>query len=381
LRLRTLEKFFKGLALRGVRFFFAPTPLTPEDVDYSQINRILVVRQHDQIGDLLLATPALRALRNKFPHAYIALVVRKHTREIMIHNPYIDEVFVYYRQIQNWTLKAFLDFVKRVRRYDLAVVLNTVSRSFSSDLIACLSGAKYRLGATDGRYGPPSMDPFYNLAVPMDKQNEKSQVDRNLDIVRYLGADTTDKSYVMVLTAEEILQGREMLRSLKIPPSRWLVGIHLGARFPDKRWPLENYTRLCDELIRLYGAKIVLTRGPGEEKLVETFRQGVKGQEHVFISPPTTLRTLAGLVRNFHVYIGNDTGALHVAASQKVYTLCLYGPSNPVEWKPPGDIHRAIRKESGKIEAISVEDVLAEVDHLFKNFEGQKPFIRSKKEP
>lgn len=372
LKLRGLEIFLRDLILKGIRFFFNPTLISPEKIDYSQIKRILVVRQHDQIGDLLIATPVFRALRSKFPQAYIAVVVRKHTQEILINNPYIDDVFVYYRQIQNWNLKTFLDFVRRVHPYDLAVVLNTVSRSFSSDLIAWLSGARYRLGSAYKKYeiseGPTtSGDPFYNLIVPSDSQNEKSQIDRNLDIVRYIGADTTDKSYVMVLTEEEIRQGWQMLQSLNIPSSRWLIGIHLGARFPEKKWPLEKYARLCDELINRYEARIVLTRGPGEEKLVETFRQQVNAKESIFISPPTTLRTLASLVRNFHIYIGNDTGVMHVAASQRTPLICLYGPSNPVEWKPVGDIYKAVRKEHGRIEAISVEDVLVEVDALLSN--------------
>ncbi len=362
-----MERFFRDLLLRGVGLFFTPTPLRPEEIDYSQIKRILVVRQHDQIGDLLLATPALRALRERFPQAYITVVVRKLTQEILLHNPHVDEVLVYYRQIQHWSLSTFLTFIRRIRPYDLAVVLNTVSRSFSSDLITWLSGAKYRLGSIYKKYGPGPGDLFYNLAVPVDTQNEKSQVDYNLDVVRYIGADTTDKSYVMVLTEAEILQGRQMLQSLPIPPARWLIGVHLGARFENKRWPLDKYARLCDALVDLYGAKIILTRGPGEEKLVETLKEQVKNKESVFISPPTTLRTLASLVRNFDLYIGNDTGALHVAASQKVPLIGLYGPSNPAQWKPVGDIYLAIRKENGKIDSISVEDVLAGVEVLLKN--------------
>lgn len=362
----------RDLLLKGVGLFFTPTPLTPEEVDYSQIKRILVVRQHDQIGDLLLATPALRALREKFPQAYIAVVVRKQTQEILINNPYVDEVLVYYRQIQYWNLSTFLTFMRRIRPYDLAIVLNTVSRSFSSDLIAWLSGARYRLGSIYKKYGLGPGDFFYNLAVPVDTQNGKSQVDYNLDVVRYIGADTTDKSYVMVLTEAEILQGRQMLQSLHIPPARRLIGVHLGARFENKRWPLEKYAHLCDALVNLYGAKIVLTRGPGEEKLVETLKQQVQHKESVFISPPTTLRTLASLVRNFDLYIGNDTGALHVAASQKVPLIGLYGPSNPAQWKPIGDIYLAIRKENGKIDAISVEEVLAGIETLFKKLQYEK---------
>lgn len=369
--MRGLERFFRDLLLRGVGLFFTPTPLRPEEIDYSRIKRILVVRQHDQIGDLLIATPALRALRERFPQAYITVVVRQLTQEILINNPYIDEVLVYYRQLQHWSLSTFLTFIRRIRPYDLAVVLNTVSRSFSSDLIAWLSGAKYRLGSMYKKYGPGPGDLFYNLAVPVDTQNEKSQVDSNLDVVRYIGADTTDKSYILVLTEAEILQGQQMLQSLSIPPARWLIGVHLGARFENKRWPLDKYAHLCDALVELYGAKIILTRGPGEEKLVETLKEQVKNKESVFISPPTTLRTLAGLVRNFDLYIGNDTGALHIAASQKVPLIGLYGPSNPAQWKPIGDIYLAIRKENRKIDSISVEDVLAGVEVLLKNWSAE----------
>ena len=153
--LRRLERIFKRFLSRILRGVFNSSSVfvSPE----SNFQRILVVRQHNQLGDMLCVVPLLRALRTKYPHSNIVLIASPVNFEVMQNNRYVNDV-VSFDKKRGW--RAIVGFIRdlRTQRFDLAVVPSTVSTSFTSDLFAYFSGAKNqnRCSESDGVENPSS---------------------------------------------------------------------------------------------------------------------------------------------------------------------------------------------------------------------------------
>ena len=213
--MRPLEVTLKRLLFRLINAFRSGTRYALP-TSHDSFNRILIVRQHDQLGDLLIATPALRAMRRKFPNAFIAVVVREYTAPVVEHNPYIDEVIVFYEKLWRWNIRKLIMFWKSLRNgFDCVIVLNTISRSLSSDIIALLSGAKYIVGPDHLLLDPSLPEKIYNVPIRRSSA-QKHEIERNLDIVRALGADENDFEYDLVLTDAEVNEAERIYQSLGI---------------------------------------------------------------------------------------------------------------------------------------------------------------------
>ena len=149
------EKIGKNTLARLFSLFLRTVPLTPVQFEAETIERLLVIRQQNQMGDMLCAVPALRGLRKRFPGARISLVAAAINSEVMRGNPWIDEVLVYdkRRQMRNpFHLPVFIAGLRR-RRFDAALVLNTVSFSVTSMMLSAASGARLRIGCSGAAFG------------------------------------------------------------------------------------------------------------------------------------------------------------------------------------------------------------------------------------
>ena len=351
-----VERFYKHRLLRFLEDHVGRKPLYPSDVDGRRIRRILVIRQHDQLGDLLLSTPVFRALRAHFPEAHIAAVVRAYTEEILQHHPFIDAVYTFQELLFNWTPKKALHFWKGLRaRYDLTIVLNTVSHSLSSDTMADLSRAPYILGSDHLVFGGCRRNFTYNLLAPYSTE-EKHQTERNLDIVRYIGVDTDDLTEVMGLTDEEIGWAEDILTRSGCHSIDCVVGIHPGAGKVGNRWPAERFARVGDALHERLGAKIVLFQGPKEQELVERVRDAMTTDCNVLAG--LRLRELAAVVSRLRLFLCNDTGVLHVAAAIGTPLVAVFGPTDPAFWKPWGDKFVAVRGNDRSILSVDTSEVI-----------------------
>jgi ADP-heptose:LPS heptosyltransferase len=194
--------------------------LTPEEADFSAVRSVLVIRQHDMLGDFLLATPVFRALRNRFPAARIGVLVRDYFADTVAGNPFVDEVLVLQKGNHRWNPRQMMTLFKQLhKRWDLTVVLNTVSHSLSSDLLAELSGGRLLLGSAHRVFPGASRNFFYNLLAPYSTTTVH-QTERNLDIVRYIGAQTGD------LTACMYVQDAERRDALE-----WKIYRHFRERW------------------------------------------------------------------------------------------------------------------------------------------------------
>ncbi len=359
-----IEQYFKRHCIQYLEKLYSKPLLSIEDVDFTRIKRILVIRFRGQLGDFLLSTPAIKALRHCFPKADIGIVVRSYFAGLMVDNSSIDEVMVFYENGLMWTPKRIWRLWRQLyRQWDMAVVLSLEGHSLTSDIFAYLSGAKYILGSNRFVFPGCSRNFFYNL-IPSTSEKKIHQTIRNMELVQYVGTDSSDLAeWIDVDHSERDAVKREFLNQHPDMDGE-LVGLHIGASKIENRWPVEKFCELARLLHTQYRLDIIVFWGPNEEELAEQFFHSVKTKTIAF--EPSTLRKQALNFTLCDVVVCNDTGTMHLCAAVGTPLVSLFGPTDPKYWKPIGDRFVALRGKSHLVENISVNQVCREVVKLLK---------------
>lgn len=321
------------------------------------LRSVLVVRQHNQLGDMLCAVPFLRAVRHAAPSAHITLVAGAVNRAVMLHNRFVDEVLWFDRSSARAMLALVQDL--RHRRFDLALVPVTVSTSFTSDLLARLSGARVRVGcgARDGVENPSAF--CFNVPVRLDWRSDpgRHQALRNMDLLAGLLPITSDLSPEITLTAAEIEEGRAAVTTAR-GQAPCAIAFQPGAGKEPNRWPPELFARVAELLAAEYGAAVFVHEGPMDAAPVAVMRSALSIPHAVILHRP--IRAVAAILAAMDLVVTNDTGIMHVAAAVGAPVLSLFGPTDPAQWAPVGPRHRHCRGKGGRIEAIGVEEVMTQ---------------------
>jgi len=367
--LRALEGGLKHIAaasLRGVLGSQAPSAFQPQST-----RRILVIRQHNQLGDMLCVVPLLRALRSHCPHAQISLLTSPVNHDIMLNNRYLDDVINFDKQEFSSGGKIHIGrlvaYIRKLRneRFDLAVVPSTVSTSFTSDLFAYLSGAGIRIGAgsTDGRENPSGF--FFNVPVDLNWTSEphRHQTLRNLDILARYVKKPDDLTSEITLTTDERLEGKSFVtKYLNGKTSR--IVFHPGAGKIPNRWPGDRFAAVANTLSAEFDSAVFITAGPMDDEPVAVMRSGLHVRAQLIMKQP--IRPVASILKNMDLVVTNDTGIMHVAAAVGARVLSLFGPTDPGQWAPLGEKNRYIHGSGGDIRSISIEDVLRNAREMLR---------------
>jgi heptosyltransferase-2 len=332
------------------------------------VREILVVRPHNQMGDMLLGTPLFKALRRGYPLSRITLVVSPDNAEIMREHPDIDEQVLFdkkrfqRRPAEAWGFLRLL----RSRRWDLVIMPTTVSFSVTSAILAWLAPCTVRVGSDGSDYGRAIGRRVFDVQVPCCWENEH-QADRNLDFARVLGLDVTDRSPSMGLTEEERSDAREVL-AVGGSAGRRAIGIHPGAGKRPNRWPAERFGLVASALAGDEEDRIYVMAGPGEEALKETIRTVT--DRRVTILPPLSLRTAAAVIGELDFFLCNDTGVMHIAAALGTPTLALFGPTDPEFWAPVSPNVEWLRAPDPNMASLTVDEVMGEIRMRLENLKA-----------
>jgi heptosyltransferase-2 len=305
-------------------------------LERGEASRLLVVKPHDQLGDFLVATPAINALRARYPNARITLVTREYLAPLAKRQPAVDEVVVLPRG--GWALARVVDLVGSLGapRPDAAFVLNSVSRSRTADLVAATSGASLIVGRSAVGAGPPShaapgKETVYDVDIPVTAMH---QVDRLLELVRWTGADAPPR---MTLAATRGSRGEGKR-----------IGFHPTAANALKCWPLDSFVELAR---RLSGdATLVVFDTPKEPGPARRMHEDLPHAEFV---PAGPLDEFFAPVAGLDLMVCNDSGVMHVAAALGVPVLSLHSLGRPEVWAPRSETAIALHGEP--IGAITVD--------------------------
>ncbi len=210
--------------------------------------KILIIRL-DRIGDLILSTPAIRAVRNTFPKAKIHLLINEYTKDLVIGNPNINKLLIYKKD-------------KIHSNYDLAIALHP---GLIQNYITFISGAKMRIGYI-GRGGGF----FLTNRIKDDRAIRiRHEVESALELVKVAGCKTKNKNLEVSLTKEGEKFAKEFFKKNNLNPKDLIIAVHPGARQEYTRWKKEGFAEACDRLIKGEKAKVLLITGKEERKLID----------------------------------------------------------------------------------------------------------------
>ena len=332
--------------------------------------RILVTQTGGWIGDMILLTPTLRALKHAYESSHITMLVRPLVQKLMVDNPYLDELMVYDKRGEDRGLLKLLHLSQRLRksRFDLAVILHP--NSVRSALIPCLAKIPERIGTRINGRG-------LFLTNSVNDRNDIHEVERYLHVLELIGISNPDPNLEFWHTMEDRRAVARILAESGISDSDILVGVNPGTTWETKRWELERFAQVIDALLRKYKARVVLTGSPAEKPLGDRLQE-LTSKEFVNLIGKTDLLQLGALIERMSFYITCDSGPMHIAAAVNTPTIALFGPTSPIRHAPYGAGHvviqkqmecspcyeRTCRRNHECIKAIEVKDVLQHVEEL-----------------
>jgi heptosyltransferase-2 len=343
--------------------------LSLEEIDDYEIGRpksILIVRQHNQMGDLLASTPILRAIKEKFPDTDLTAIVSPQNYKAYENNPYLDNLFIFDKH-HLFKRKYFLS-LRRVlkRKYDLAIVPVVTSISLTSNLLARLSNSRIRIGvkSLNGKSNPNSY--FFDRLVELDwREKENTHISlRNLAILEPFGITAQNFQTIIFSNDTDARIAKEFLDSIPGNSGSPVIGLHVGAGKIQNRWGEYKFAELIERLMKIHHAKIYLSRGSrDDDSIIETIISKTNADLKVFTKPGMAL--LKEVISQSNLFITNDTGPMHAAAATDTATISLFGPTNPYVWAPLG--HKKVFISKGEnIQNISVDDVYYSAEQLLQ---------------
>lgn len=300
-------------------------------LDKSKIERVLVIK-FGGIGDILLTTPVFPNLRAYFPGAVINLLTLRHSRDILIDNPYLTRAFTYDRnEDKAWCL------IKNIRKqkYDLVIDLFGNPRTA---LITYLSGARYRFG-----FRFRGRNYAYNISAK-GRGGLVHNVEFNLDALRALDIPIVTTSLFLPTNIVHKEFADAFIENSGLG-GRTLIGISKTGGWESKRYKTDDYIKLINMLNKIYDVSYLLIWGTKREKEdCKLIAAGID-ERNAFVIPDSPIKYLGALVKKCSLVIGNDSGPLHIAVSVGTPTLGIYGPTNPKLQGPYGETNLSVVKD------------------------------------
>jgi ADP-heptose:LPS heptosyltransferase len=284
------------------------------------------------IGDVVMATAALKALRRAYPAAHITWAIGAWSRGVIEHHDLLDAILDTGEAAlpvkSTGDLRRFVKLL-RAGHFDLAVSL---VRSPLMTLAVWLSGIRWRAGLNSAGRGFG-----YNIRAAIDPNQPRHEAEIYLDVTRALGLDTADcwSNVPVFWKAREDVRRLLFERNIREP---FLIFNPAGGRNPGmvmdaKRWPPENFAALADRLAARWNARTLLLGGPGDGVILDAVRARMRTPPPAFAGD-LNFEQIAALASLSMLYVGNDTGLTHIAAAAGARTAMILGPSDPVRYAP-----------------------------------------------
>jgi len=355
------ESFYRGLDFLGQKTFFILRTfhlLSPlKEFNKKRVRKILIILL-DRIGDVILSTPAIRAVREAFPEAEIHLLVRDYTKELLMNNPNINRLLIFKKDSLS-------------KNYDLAIALHP---GITQNYLTFTSGAKYRVGYTGWGGG------FFLTHTLKDDRSTRirHEVESALEVV---GGKTEDKKLDISITEEGEKFAADYFKENNLSSNQPVVAIHPGARQEYIKWNKEGFAGVADRLIKFKNAKVILTGSSKENQLVKETASLMA--EKPMCAVGLRLTQLVSLIKKCSLFIGNSTGPMHIAAALDVPVVAIFGAIHPLdsyqEWGPWSEKHIVISKNLNCpqchpadcktfecLKLVTVDDVMNAAEKLLK---------------
>jgi len=361
--LRVKEKY-------NIELMVSSTLKTYEDAMH---NFKLLIIKLSSLGDVVLSTAGVRAIRERFPNYEITFMVGEESKDVLLRCPYIDELLVVNFKNKDKGLGGLLNVARVLRKKNFDLVID-LQNSRISHILAFLSLSLNRYGYDNKKFSflLNQRMKFEKLAI--------GPVQHQFKLLKMLGIDLRDSHLEVWPTKEDQDYIDSLLNSQWLSVDQKIIGININAskRWASKCWPKQHIAKLCEEL-GLRNMRVVITGTEGDIADANILAASVKNTKIINACGKTTINQLACLIKRCAVYISLDSSPLHIAASVGTPIVALFGPTDPVRHMPPAKDYIVIGKDllcspcykpkckqAKCMSLITAEEVLQAVDKLLK---------------
>ncbi|MFQ5736971.1 MAG: glycosyltransferase family 9 protein, partial [Thermodesulfobacteriota bacterium] len=306
------------------------------------IHNILLIQLGD-IGDVVLTTPTIRAVREQYPEARVSIMVRKPFGGLLAADPNLFEVVETekFRGAPFHGLREHARFAQRLRkaRYDLVIDLRTGTRGA---IMTFLTGAPMRVGRH-------CVKPFWHdrLFTELVRNSANAPppthpgADQSLRIVRAIGIATTDSTPRLYLSGRDTTRAGEIISRCTVPSGARMITINPFSRWKYKEWPGRKWGQVIDRLWEGHRAFSLLVGSQEEAAAAAEIARGREGRT-CNLAGTTTLGELAAVIAKSTLHLGVDSAASHIAAAVGTPTVTVHGPTDWRAWRVCDDMHRVV---------------------------------------
>jgi len=350
-----------------------------KDYIMKRVKNILIVRT-DRIGDVVLTTPSIKAVREAYPNARICVLISSYTVDLIKGNPNIDEIIIDDKYGRHKGIFGFFKLVSTIRKekFDLAIIYHTKKRT---NALCFLSGIPMRLGYKNNKFGFLLTHPVYDNRV----HGIKHEAEYCLDLLKKIDIKFNGEIKLeLPILAHAVDWLKQFLSSSNISNKDLLIVVHPGASDPSKQWPEELFVKIINKLSRKYQSSKFVVIGAKNLKNIAKNLCSYTNTNVINLCGMTTVAELVSLLNRADLLISNDSGPVHIAAAMNTPVVSIFTRNqpgiNPERWRPlgPNSTFVSVKpdnslsfKKSGLISKkylynISPDDVLEAVDSVFK---------------
>ena len=303
----------------------------------------ILVRAPNWVGDAVMAIPALEAIRRARADEEIVVLARPAVAELFSGQPFADRILLYdFRgRHAGWLGREKLVADLRKENFDVAVLLQN---AFEAAWLAWRAGIPERIGYARDARGPLLTKA---IRVPQEGEIPKHEAHYYLELLRRAGwceSSEVIPPISLVVTDAARAAAESALRNAGARENSRRIAIAPGASYgAAKCWPPERFAQLADRLISESGADVIFFGTPVEKEIAARIRSNMKSRAIVLVGE-TSMRDLAALFSSCSLFIGNDSGAMHVAAAAGLPVIGIFGPTDPDGTAPAAEHFTLLRE-------------------------------------
>lgn len=355
--------------------------------------RNILLIQLGDIGDVVVTTPAIRAVKETYPGARVSILVRKPYGSLLVADPHIHEVveFAKFRGSVLRSQREYARFVWRLRRarYDLVVDLRTGDRGA---ILSFFTGAEERIGrdVDKKQFWHKLLFTKTVRHLSVASQPVHPGADQSLSVLRSIGIDTKDSSPKLYIAPNDRERADILLAECGlVAGGRWIT-INPYSRWEYKEWDNDKWVQIVNRLWEVFRIPAVLIGSLEEAPAAEAIIENCQGNAYN-LAGKTSLGELAAVVATSTLHMGVDSAAPHIAAAVGTSTVTIFGPGNWKGWTVMDDLHRVVTadmpcvpcnrkgcEDSGAsrcLEGISADDVWGAVRSVLSQL-GHSPYVK-----
>ena len=285
------------------------------------IDKILVIR-FSSLGDVILTTPVIGALKTKFPHSRIFFLTKAQYGDILRNDPRIFSLIEFDPRGRHKGVAGFFKLIEKLRTYDfdLLIDLHANLRSF---FVCHLTKSEIKL-----KYNKRWLSRFLMVHFKFLKTRAVHTVDSYLGVLTKFKINIPNKNPLLFLNKEDAEFSDNFLLGQKVEKDDIVVGVHPGARWETKRWDEVKFKRVCQDLIDRLNCKIMLLGDAGDEELIENLSKDMPNAKVIKAVGLPTGRFMS-LIERCDCLITNDSGPMHIAQALQVPVVAIFGPTHP----------------------------------------------------